>query len=333
MPLVSFSMCRKDVTKMTIAEFSKKIEDYLQNVTQDISSLAGFLKDTLQLDHIKSEGVAAIKMQRPDAQYVTTAQDWRKHGYRLKAGEFERAIKVITSYKEQYFVREGNHIPVAQATSSERQQILIGTLPVQETIKSKMQLVYDVSQTDCPPAEYSNLKRTNIHSLSVDQRYELMRALIADKGVNCIGDNEMTILDADGYYDSNKDEIHIAEGLKDYQKLAAFCECTAACIVGKTTMCSGPVQVFEAAYLAMQLKQMTGVPIDDAQYAGAAELFMQIPERSVKLLDESLTRSRRAGEYVGNDLQEMYRGFMQAQGMDLSMLNTQVAQNFIQDLG
>ena len=318
---------------MTIAEFSKKIEDYLLSVTQDISSLAGYLKDTLQLDHIKSEGVAAIKMQRPDAQYVATAQDWRKLGYRLKAGEFGDAIKVITSYKEQYFVREGGHISVSQATSSERQQILIGTLPVQETIKSKMQLVYDVSQTDCPPADYSNLKRTEIHNLGVDQRYALMRALITEKGVNCIGDNEMTILDADGYYDSNKDEIHIAEGLKDYQKLAAFCECTAACIVGKTTMCTGPIQVFEAAYLAMQLGQMTGVPIDDAQYTGAAELFMQIPERSVKMLDESLTRCQRAGEYVGNDLQAMYRGFMQAQGMDLSMLNTQVAQNFIQDLG
>lgn len=330
---MSFSMCRKDVTIMTIAEFSKKIEDYLQNVTQDISSLAGFLKDALQLNHIKSEGVAAIKMQRPDAQYVAIAQDWRKLGYRLKAGEFGNAIKVITSYKEQFFVREGSHIPVAQATSGERHQILIGTLPVQEQIKTKMQLVYDVSQTDCPPAEYSNLKRTEIHNLGADQRYELMRALIADKGVNCIGDNEMAILDADGYYDSNKDEIHIADGLKDYQKLAAFCECTASCIVGKTTMCSGPVQVFEAAYLAMQLKQMTGVPIDDAQYAGAAGLFLQIPERSVKLLDEALTRCRRASEYVGNDLQEMYRGFMKAQGMDSTLLNTQVAQNFIQDLG
>ena len=330
---MSFSICRKDVTQMTITEFSNQVQKYLQNAVEEKSNLAVFLKDTLQLDHIKSEGVAAIKMQRPDAQYVATAQDWRKHGYRLKTGAFADAIKVITLYKEQFFVREGSHIPVAQATSSERHQILTGALPVQEQIKAKMQLVYDVSQTDCPPAEYSNLKRTEIHNLGVDQRYELMRALITDKGVNCIGDNEMTILDADGYYDSNKDEIHIADGLKDYQKLAAFCECTAACIVGKTTMCSGPVQVFEAAYLAMQLKQMTRVPIDDAQFADAAGLFLQIPERSVTLLDEALTRCRRASEYVGNDLQEMYRGFMQAQGMDLSMLSTQVAQNFIQDLG
>lgn len=318
---------------MTITEFSKKIEEYLQNVTQDISSLAGFLKDTLQLDQIKSEGVAAIKMQQPDALHVATAQDWRKLGYRLKAGEFGNAIKVITSYKEQFFVREGSHIPVAQATSSERQQILTGELPVQETIKSKMQLVYDVSQTDCPPVEYSNLKRTEIHNLSVEQRYELMRSLMMDKGVNCIDDNSMSILDATGYYHPGKNEIHINNALKDYQKLSALCEYGASFLVSNTTVQSESVESFEAAYLALRLKQFVGVPIDDVHFNRVAELYMQIPDRQDKMLDEALTRCQRANAFVSKELQEIYRGFMKAQGMDLSMLSTQVAQNFIQDLG
>ena len=333
MPLVSFSMCRKDVTKMTIAEFSKKIEDYLHNATQDISSLAGFLKDTLQLDQIKSEGVAAIKMQRPDAQYVATAQDWRKLGYRIKPGEFANTIKVITSYKEQSFVTEGKTIPTSQATAAERQQILTGELPVLESIKSKMQLVYDVTQTDCPPAEYAMLNRSELQNLGVEQRYELMRSLMMDKGVNCIDDNIMSILDATGYYDPGKNEIHINNALKDYQKLSALCECSAACFVRSTTVQLEPVETFESAYLALQLKQLVGVTIDEAHFNRVAELYMQIPDRQDKVLDEALTRCQRANAFVSKELQEMYRGFMQAQGMDLSMMSTQVAQNFIQDLG
>lgn len=317
---------------MTIAEFSKKIEGYLQNTVQDTGSLAAFLKDKLTLDNIKSEGVAAIKLQRPDAQHVASAQDWRKLGHRIKPGEFANAIKVITSYKEQSFVIDGRTIPTSQATAAERQQILIGELPVQEQIKTKMQLVYDVSQTDCPPAEYVLLNRSELQNLGVEQRYELMRSLMMDKGVNCISDKAMTIVDATGYYNPDKNEIHIADSLKDYQKLSTLCDCSAACIVGNTTVQSEPVESFEAAYLALQLKQIVGVPIDDAQYTRAAELYMQISDRPDNLLDDSLTRCQRANIYVGKELQEMYRGFMQAQGMDMSMLGTQVAQNFIQDL-
>lgn len=319
--------------KMTVDQFAQEIQQQLEVVAEDAKSFAELLKAKLLMPNMKSEGIIAIKMQRPDAQHVASAQHWRKLGYRIKPGEFSKAIKVLTSYKEQSFVIDGKTIPTSQASAAERQQILTGELPVQEIIKTKMQLVYDVTQTDCPPAEYAMLNRLELQNLGVEQRYELMRSLMMDKGVNCISDKAMTILDATGYYDPDKNEIHIADRLKDYQKLSTLCDCCAACIVSSTTVQSEPVETFEAAYLALQFKQIVGVTINEAHFNRVAELYMQIPDRQDKMLDEALTRCQRANEYVSNDLQEMYRGFMQAQGMDLSMLSTQVAQNFIQDLG
>lgn len=318
--------------KMTVDQFAQKIQQQLKDAAEDVKSLADLLKAKVLMPNMKAEGIVAIRMQRPDAQHVASAQDWRKLGYRLNAGEFGKAIKVITSYKEQSFVIDGKTIPVSQASDDERQKILTGALPVQESIKTKMQMVYDVTQTDCPPTEYALLNRPEIQNIDVEQRYELMRSLMMDKGVNCISDKAMTILDATGYYDPDKNEIHIADSLKDYQKLSALCDCSAACIVNSTTVQTEPIETFEAAYLALQLKQYVGVPIDEAQYAHVAGLYMQIPDRPVKSLDEALTRCQRANAFVSKELQEMYRGFMQAQGMDMSMLGTQVAQNFIQDL-
>lgn len=318
--------------RMTVDQFVQLIQQQLETAVADVRSLTEFLKVKLHMPDIKAEGIAAIMMQRPDARYVASAQDWRKVGYRLKPGEFANAIKVITSYKEQSFLRGDIQIPIVQATSAERQKILTGELPVQETIRTKMQLVYDVTQTDCPPAEYAFLNRSELQNLSVEQRYELLRSLMMDKGINCVVDDAMPILDATGYYNSDKNEIHISESLKDYQKLAALCECSAACIVANTTNQSPPVASFETAYLSLQFKQFMGVPFDDVHYTRLAELYIQIADRSEKQLDEALTRCQKAYTYIGKELQEMYRGYLKAQGMDLSMLQSQVAQNFIQDL-
>ncbi|MFA9382038.1 MAG: hypothetical protein ACERKO_13365, partial [Acetanaerobacterium sp.] len=215
---------------MTITAFAKKIEDYLQTAEQEPKNLAAFLKDKLQFMDLKAEGVAAIKLQRPDAQCVKSTQDWRKLGQRLKAGAFPNSIKLLTSYRQQYFVREGQQIPVVQASDRERQNILAGEISVQESIQTKMQLVYDIADTNCPPAEFGRFTQAPYQNASREQVYELMRELFRDKGVNCVDDNKMTLLDATGYYDEHKGEIHINDALKDYQKLSAFCECSAACI-------------------------------------------------------------------------------------------------------
>ena len=317
---------------MKISELETKIGEYLKDAERDTQRLAAFLKDKLRFGDLRSEAVTAVKLQRPDAWCVKTAQEWRKLGVRLKQGEFANAIKVLTTCRDTSFERDGRIVSVRDATAEERKAMLSGELPVQEKLITRMVLVYDISQTDCPRDRYQQITQSQGIQPSHGQLYELLKAQIDDKGVT-VEEVDLHRTGANAMYVQESKVILVDQSLKDYQKLAALCDGYAECLVTETSNQLESVARFEAAFTALALKQEYGLPIAEGEVQKAAELYHKIDGHDVQTLDSSLTRCRRVQEHVTADVAVRHQELLKAQGLDLSLSQSQVAQNFLQDLG
>ena len=316
---------------MKISELENKIGNYLKDAEGDTQHLAAFLKDKLRFGDLRSEAVAAVKLQRPDAWCVKTAQEWRKLGVRLKQGEFASAIKVLTACRDTSFERDGRTISVRDATAEERKAMLSGELAVKESLITRMALVYDISQTDIPPDRYQQVAQSQLQP-SHEQLYELLKAQTDDRGVT-VEEVDLHRTGTSAMYVPESKMILVEASLKDYQKLGALCEGYAECLITETTSQPESVARFEAAFTALALKQEYGLPIAEGDYHKAAALYQQIDGHDVQTLDSSLTRCRRAQEHVTADVAVRHQELLKAQGLDLSLSQSQVAQNFLQDLG
>lgn len=320
------------VSKMTVDQFAESIERQLGAADQDRTSLVELLKAKLLMPNMKAEGIIAIRMQRPDARCVKTLQEWRKEGYHLKPGEFGKAIKVLTSYRQQFIQREGAEVNVLDATPEEKQRILSGQVEVQNKVISKMQMVYDITQTDCAPVDYNRELISPYQYIDPQAKYNILKANIEERGFT-VKEVQLPVLSQQGYYDKDKKEILINNSLKDYQQLAALCDAYGVCLIDNTSTQSELVKAFEAAYISMVIKSALGLPVDDNEIKHVAQKYNDIPEHSIDTLDQSLTRCQRANTQTMNEVESRYQAIMQEKGLKIDTTRqASVTQNFLQGL-
>lgn len=319
-------------TKMTVSQFAQNIRQQLKAANQEQSALIDLLKAKLSMPNMKAEGIVAIKIQRPDARCVKSLQEWREEGYRLKPGEFGKGIKLLTPYRQQFFQRDGVEVSVLDSTPDERQKILFGQIEVKDTVIDKMQLVFDITQTNCAPVDYNRVLQSMYEFISVPTKYTILKSTLMDQGIS-VKEATMPLLSMQGHYDKEKGEILINSSLKDYQQLAALCDAYGTYLFDKTGTQSAEVKAFDASYCSMMLKSYLGLPVDDAEITNAAKLYYGVPEHSVDTLNSSLTRCQRAHSYTMSEMDTRYQAIMQAQGIKLDMTRQDsVSQNFLQDL-
>lgn len=297
------------VVKMTAMQLVQIAVDYLHFAQSSTRKLADYLKIKHQIPTVSAEGVAAIKLQCPDAQYVATAQEWRQLGYLLKPSEYMKSIKLPVTHREQYFMRDGKQVSVKDASPSESKEILSGILKVSENLVSKLLLVYDIAQTNCPPTEHQHVTQSVYQSESQTVLFNVFKDLMADKCNVSINDlpSIAGLMGYTGYYDENSNTIFINQNMDKSQMLISFCECSAACVVAHTSTLSDSIRNFESAIVALQFKQMLGLPIENEEYHSAAKLYSKIPNRTGALLNESLSRCRRLQEYFEASFEDLYR--------------------------
>ena len=318
--------------RMTIDSFALKIRQQLDAADQDMKSLIELLKAKLLMPNMKAEGIAAIKMQKPDARCVKTLQEWRKEGYHLKPGEFGKAIKVLAPYRQQFFLRDGEEVNVLEATQEEKQRILLGQLEVKDTVLNKMQMVFDITQTDCAPVDYNRVLLPVYQFIDPRSKYNVLKANIVEKGIT-VREATLPVLSQQGYYDQDKKEILINNSLKDYQQLAALCEAYGTCLIIETSTQPDIVKTFEAAFFAMTLKSALGLPVDDEEVKHVAQKYNEIPNHNTDTLDRSMTRCQRANTKTMTEVDSRYQAIMQEKGMKMDMTRQDsVSQNFLQGL-
>ncbi len=320
------------VSKMTVNQFAENIERQLEAADQDSASLFELLKAKLLMPNMKAEGIVAIAMQRPDACCVKTLQEWRKEGYHLKPGEFGNAIKVLASYRQQFFQRDGAEMNVLEATPEEKQRILSGQIEVKDKIISKMQMVYDITQTDCAPVDYNRVLLPFYLHIDSQAKYNILKTNIEERGFT-VKEVPLPVLSQQGYYDKDKKEILINNSLKDYQQLAALCDAYGVCLIDNTSAQSELVKTFEAAYFSMAIKSALGLPMDDEEIKRVAQKYNDIPEHSINTLDQSLTRCQRANAQTMFEVDSRYQAIMQEKGLKIDLTRqASVTQNFLQGL-
>lgn len=111
----------------------------------------------------------AIRQQNPNAKMIATRHQWKELGYRITG--FQRSIKVWKPIQQVCFKRDGKLIDANAATPAENSAMSKGTLPTTVHTVYKLDLMYDISQTDCPQKDYAKVMENPYAALSHENLY------------------------------------------------------------------------------------------------------------------------------------------------------------------
>lgn len=225
-------MAYKKKTQKELQEESKelqqRIELMIKNFRQDKNALVDFLKfqSNLNLYEYSARNRCLLYNQIKDsALLVGTYKKWQSLGYHVKSGEKAHAI-VIPRIVQYYTDKNGDQQKVSKTTPK---PILDGikkrTIPtIQKTYFQVSHSIFNITQTNCPPEEYSQLLSPGYSDL---EQEILVNALVrfSEEILHCPVEKNLLGVDLRGYYGESilsKKEIGLNSALKTTQLLSTF---------------------------------------------------------------------------------------------------------------
>lgn len=318
---------------LTFRGLRESVKLTLEQQAQTSGGIIQLLQQMRQFDGYGMTNAAAIRKQNPKALAVATLQQWRNMGFKIN--NMRHSIKVWMPIELTYFRRNGRLTDVRQANQAEYGGIANGKIPVERHTAYRAGFIYDITQTDCPKEEYTNvIGETPYSYLETDQMYDCLRATAEKCGFEVAENAEI-------YAASYADEkIIISSRLHPAEKLAVLCGAFSQGIVEQSSSQLQDVQQFEAQTLTFLLQSRLGVP----------DNLLDFPEESccqavdnINSLQNSMSRIQNMIKYAENGMQEE----LKEQGLDIAPAHEQTAkkeqtqlteqqrqanQNFMQDI-
>ncbi len=280
--------------RLTFDGLRRSVEQSIRECEQQPDKILDLLHLKAQHHQYSLTNAVAIRQQAPDAQYATTYHEWHKMGYRVK--DWRRSIKVWTQVQTQTFLRGGVAVDVCNATPGERSGIIAGEIPVQSRITYRMNLVYDISQTNCPKSEYSQIIGEPYRQMEKDQLYACVRNLAVKCGFEVQENSDQNVTALRGYYFDEK--IYISEKLRPEEKLSVLCSSFAQGMVEMTSMQPQYVQEFESKAFSFLLHERFGLPVPVAGLRQLVEDFENVLVNAKTFSTDSFSHLQKAGNFT-----------------------------------
>ena len=240
-------------------EFHNILEniDYtLKAFEQSPAAISNYLAFKTNFYNYSDKNAFLIYMQNPYSTFVASFNKWKDLGYSVKKGE--KPIRILRPIEKIKYVKDGKTLTVNKKTpSKDKAKIASGEYSSNPQIIYEQTMIYDISQTDCPPEDYPKIFSSRTGNADRAAVYECVKEYAQLTGF-IVTEDDISSISLGGYYKSSDDTIHINNTLKDDRKLSVLCHELAHGMLHKTSDKPTAVKEFEAESFSAMLQSKLG---------------------------------------------------------------------------
>lgn len=285
---MAFKKRSSEEIKKEMDEFNQVILDLGENFKRDPDSIAEYLAFNTNFYQYSPKNQQLIFSQNPHASFVGSYKHFKDEGYQVQKGE--KGMKIFMPVKATFFDRNGQKIPLKDATKQEKALINSGDIEVTSILRFKLASVFDIAQTDCPVENYPKLCSVGSQSEDHARVFDILKDYCEDQGFPVDSEASLRSITLRGAFSPATKKIVLNEKLEDTQKLGTFLHEMAHAFIGHNFDDYEPIQEsrdeFEADGLAIMLLTRFGFEITEpmkAHLSGNFKTFLN----DLKNLDDS----------------------------------------------
>ena len=165
-----------------------------------------------------------IRASNPHAEFVGSYQKWKELGYSVKRGE--HGIRILMPRKVSYFASEAPDGTITMkrfkdATPEEKEKIRSGEIELETRVYFAPHVVFDISQTTCPPEDYPKLFHMGYPSAQHAALYQSVRDFAVSQGIH-VALKDLHSISLRGNFSPERNEITISDKLNDTERLSTL---------------------------------------------------------------------------------------------------------------
>ncbi len=165
-----------------------------------------------------------IRASNPHAEFVGSYQKWKELGYSVKRGE--HGIRILMPRKVSYFASEAPDGTITMkrfkdATPEEKEKIRSGEIELETRVYFAPHVVFDISQTTCPPEDYPKLFHMGYPSAQHAALYQAVRDFAVSQGIH-VSLKDLHSISLRGNFSPERNEINISDKLNDTERLSTL---------------------------------------------------------------------------------------------------------------
>lgn len=202
------------------------VKSVAENFTLNPDSIAELLAFNSKFYRYSVRNTMLLYAQNPHISFVASYPDFKKLGYNVKQGETGLCVLVpapITLYRENSSETNWKKISSVPLNIKEKVQkkILSGEYESRKVMSFKLGSVFDISQTDCPPADYPKVYDVGHTSEQHKLLYDALIDFSTSLGCPVVEEDVKSIA-LKGFYSPAENRIVISDKLQDTQKLSCL---------------------------------------------------------------------------------------------------------------
>lgn len=317
----------------------ENINAILANFKTDPELFSEFTAFSAQFYDYSFRNKLLIFNQAPHSTFVASYTHWQELGYNVLRGE--KGITIYRPIESTTFNRQGENIPIKEATNEEKAKIGRGEIKVDTQTTFIKHNVFDISQTSCPKEDYPKVYSMGYADIDKRTMYETVKDFAETSGFT-VREEQLQSIALNGYCDVEHGSITINSRLEDSEKLSTMLHELAHGLMHKTSTQEAPVMEFEAEALSITLQHKFNLPIDDSSKNYLCNYYKKIDKNNFKP-DQSFSRLSKAVKFVDKGVTDRLaeKGISLEQSKNISLDKQNIGQqasavlsnqNFLQEL-
>lgn len=280
---------KSEITKLC-AEFQADPEKY-----------AEYLQFRSRFYQYSNRNALLIYLQNPYARFVGSKTAFASHGINILPGQEGQGMEIYRPNKIELFNRDGTSTSVVHATPEERAAISSGEIRTWTKTTYRLEMVYDIAQTDCPTSEYPALLNLGESNEQAAELFQQVKRLAMDTGVPVLEKN-LKSATLGGFYNRAENTITINTLGNDTKKLTVMAHEYAHAMLHRTSSASKAIKEFEAESLAVLLQSRLGVPPAEGDVRYVKNYLEQCKAEPQFSLEKSMERIHRQLQFITEKL-------------------------------
>ncbi len=210
-----------------------------------------------------------LQAQDSRSRYADTPQGWHTRGYSVNKAA--KALRILSPVERTFYLDgttrngEPKWRSIRRATQTIRDQIAAGEISTRKAVYFVPRIVYDITQTNCPPDAYSAIARDTLTPEMYAPIFNGVRQWAQEHGFPVLFE------DTDqGYYDTGRHSIVLNRKIPDEQNLNVLLREIGTAVVDTSRTQNDRVHTqtaeedaFEASALGVMLQSSVGLQPDD----------------------------------------------------------------------
>lgn len=267
----------------------------------DPEKYAEYLQFRSRFYQYSNRNALLIYLQNPHAQFVGSKTAFAGYKIHILPEQEGQGMEIYRPNRIELFRRDGASVSVANATPEEQAAIATGKIQTWTKTSFRLEMVYDIAQTDCPLSQYPALLNMGASSEQAAGLFQQLKRLSMDTGVPVLEKN-LRSATLGGYYNRAENTITINTLGNDTKKLTVMAHEYAHAMLHRTSSASTAVKEFEAESLAVLLQSRLGVLPAEGDVRYIKSYLEQCKGEPQFSMEKSMERIHRQLQFITDKL-------------------------------